>query len=382
MAREIKQVDIRIIYDSHDNIASIVMPRPSNFHAHVRADEIMRAVAHAIMCWVKYLLVMPNTGPIDTVEKVVGYYETLMRLAENLGVKPTLVMTVYLTGKLTPHMVERLARLPFKVAIKYYPPHPGATTGSGAGVPLSMVKPALKTMAECGIRLLGHFESVYDTHGRELPHEKREGYFMQHEFSRLREENPDLLINIEHASTVLAVEQVRHDKSGKTTCGFTPHHLLIPLNELMKKSWRNHGRCMPIPKTPEDVEACVDLATSGDPRAHLGDDTAPHLSATKEGLPFNEASCGCWLPHSLSMYALAFKKANSLDQRFVNFACYNGPDSWGLPRPSHNDTVMLVHDTEHDIPEPTPVPELNDVIIPLGWTKEQDRLRIGLSLVA
>ena len=366
--------------DKFGAVLSITMPRPSNFHAHLRADALMRAVARQIMCWVKYLLVMPNIGPIDTVEKVIEYHGILMRLAEVLGLHPVLVMTIYLTDKLTPAVIERLARLPFRVAVKYYPPHKGATTGSGLGVPLSQASDTLKTMARCNIRLLGHFESVYDSNGFELPMEEREGYFMQHEFPRLREENSDLHINIEHASTALAVRQVERDASGKTTCGFTPHHLLLPLEELMKKSWRNHGRCMPILKPPSDVEACLAFATSGDSRAHLGDDTAPHLSASKQG-DFNKASCGCFLPHALALYALAFKQAGALDERFVRFACYNGPDSWGLSRPHIDDKVTLVSDIETDIPEPTIVPELTDVVIPLGWTIEQDRLRVGLSFL-
>ncbi len=329
---------------------------------------------------------MPNTkpeegGPIDTLEKVVSYYGILMGLARSLGFKPVLVMTVYLTDKLTLAMVARLAQLPFKVAVKYYPPHKGATTGSGLGVPLSEVKPALLEMAQANIRLLGHFESVYNKNGHELPMEEREGYFMQHEFPRLREDNPELHINIEHASTVLAAEWVKADKSGKTTCGYTPHHLLFTLDELKKKSWANHGRCMPILKTQEDVDASLELATSGDFRVHLGDDTAAHLSQTKEG-PFDKAACGCWLPHSLALCAFAFNKAKALDARFVKFACYNGPDSWGLPRPDDNDTVTLVGDTKHDIPEPTPVPEKSDVVIPLGWTRQPDRLQIGISLGA
>jgi dihydroorotase len=372
---------LQVERDNLRNILSIVMPRPSNFHAHLRLDALMRAIAKDIMRWVKYLLVMPNNGPIDTVEKVIEYYNVLMDLAARFGCQPTLIMTVYLTDKLTPAMVEMLARLPFKVAVKYYPPHKGATTNSGLGVPLSEVKESLKAMAAYKIRLLGHFESVYDGQGRELPMELREGYFMQHEFPRLREENPDLHINIEHASTRIAIEHVKADKSGKTTCGQTPQHMLLTLSQLKKKSWANHGRCMPILKEQDDVDACFEFGTSGDPRTHLGDDTAGHLSKTKMGL-FDEANCGCFLPHSLAVYAFIFEKAKALDDRFVAFACNNGPDMWGLPRPAHNDTVKLVSDFVCDIPEPTPVPEEDDVVIPLGWTRADDKLSIGLRLVA
>jgi dihydroorotase len=234
-------------------------------------------------------------------------------------------------------------------------------------------------MAEHGIWLLGHFESVYDRHSRELTHDEREGYFMQHEFDALREENPDLHINIEHATTGFSVKKVERDKSGLTTCGFTPHHLLMPIEELKKKSWACHGQCMPIPKSQDDVDACREFATSGDPRAHLGDDTAPHLSKTKEG-EFGKVANGCYLPHSLALYALAFEKAGALDERFVRFCSLNGPDTWGLPRPAGYDTVTLVRDEKYDIPAPTPVPEENDAVIPWGWTIQDDRFKIGLRL--
>ncbi|HYF10332.1 MAG TPA: hypothetical protein VD967_01870 [Candidatus Paceibacterota bacterium] len=369
---------LKIALDASKNITSIVMPRWSNFHAHLRVGDLMRAIAGDIMRSVKYLLVMPNTGPVDTVEKILAYHATLMALAEELGLKPTLVMTLYLTDRLTPAMVQQLARLPFKVGVKYYPPHKGATTGSGMGVPLSMVKDGLKEMAICDIPLLGHFTSIFDKDGRPLPLKEQEGYFMQHEFDQLREENPDLRINIEHVSTRLGIEKVRKDLSGKTTCGITPHHMFLTLSWLNKQSWAIHGHCMPILQEEEDVYACNEFGTSGDKRAHAGDDTAAHLLEAKKN-----GATGCFLPHSLAMYVHNFLKAKALDERFVNFMCYNGPDSWGLSRPDLDDTVTLVADTENDIPEPTRVPSLNDVIIPLGHAEAGllDRLRIGFVCV-
>jgi dihydroorotase len=84
------------------------------------------------------------------------------------------------------------------------------------------------------------------------------------------------------------------------------------------------------------------------------------------------------------MYALAFELEDALDDRFVYFASFNGPDTWGLARPDTADTVRLVRDTEHDIPDPTPIPGENDRVIPLGWTDspERDRLRLGYALAA
>lgn len=365
--------------DGRPVIETISMPRPSNFHAHLRSGPIMEAVALDTMRWVKYLLVMPNTGPIDTLEKVQDYHSVLQALAHRHGLSVGLVMTVYLTSSLTPDVVAQMAELPFPCAVKYYPPHKGATTGSGLGVELRDAQETLHAMEQHGVRLLGHFESVYDHHGHELPMVEREGYFMDHEFGWLRETFHQLRINIEHATTVKAINWVRYDQSGLTTCGITPQAMLFVTDDLTARSWGNHLRCMPIAKSEIDSQAVLEFATSGDFRAHLGDDTAPHLARAKEG-PLDQAACGCYLPHALALYAHAFASVGALDERFVQFACFNGPASWEFALPDQTNRVTLKRDTQQDIPNPTPVPEENDVVIPLGWTMQDDRLKIGISL--
>jgi dihydroorotase len=367
-----------------DNVVlAIELPRYSNFHAHLRTDMLMQAIAQQLMQYVKYLLIMPNDGHIDTVEKVWQRYRELSVLAGEIGCNPQLVMTIYFTGKLTPDMVERLAQLPFPVAVKYYPPVHGATTGAGYGVPLSENMVSLRAMEQNSIPLLGHFESVYDTQGRLLDPSERETHFMVHEFPWLRDTFPALHINIEHASTSDAVTRVKEDGSGLTTCGFTAHHTLLTRSFVKERSWAPHGHCRPILKEHDHMMTCREFMVSGDPRCHLGDDTASHRASNKQGT-FEEAACGCFVPHSLAMYALAFELEDALDDRFVYFASFNGPDTWGLERPDTTDTVRLVRDTEHDIPDPTPIPGENDRVIPLGWTDspEQDRLRLGYALAA
>jgi len=71
----------------------------------------------------------------------------------------------------------------------------------------------------------------------------------------------------------------------------------------------------------------------------------------------------------MAMYAQIFYECNALDSRFVRFACTNGPDWWGLDRPDLDDTIEL-RAVANGVPEPTTVPELNEVVIPLGWTAD------------
>lgn len=374
--------NIIIDRDSNGKLQAIDMLKPSNFHGHARDKEMMQAVCRDLMQWVKYLLLMPNTGPIDTVDKVLRYYDELVAIRDALGLKTELIMTVYLTDKLTAEMVKQLAQLPFKVYVKYYPPHPGATTGAGLGIPLPDVPmDTWRAMTDHDIWLLGHFESVYDKDGRMIDMIDREAYFMENEFLPFREKVPDLKINAEHISTRQAIANVKADSSGNTTCGITPHHALICLDDLLTKSWANHGKCMPIPKHRDDMDATREFMTSGDWRTQAGDDSAPHPSKKKVGEFWSpDVACGCWLPHALALYAVAFEMENALDDRFVDFMCFNGPDQRGLRRPRPHERIRIIAETEHDVPEPLQVPAIDDVVIPLGWTEDADRMRVGLAL--
>lgn len=356
----------------------VVIPRPSNFHAHLRQNELLDAVAHATMLPWKYLLAMPNTGPITTIEKMLAYRERLLETRDTYGLSTEFIMTIYLTASLKPEDIERMAELSVHCAVKYYPPVTGATTGSGLGIPLVEAGDVLRAMEVHGVRLLGHFESVYDKHGILLPQEVREDYFMEHEFARLRDKYPDLKITIEHATTAQAINRVEEDNSGNTVCTITPQAMILERNDLDTLSWAVHAKCMPIAKTPLDRKVVTDFATSGDFRAFLGDDTAPHPSNAKERL-FQDAASGCFVPHSLALYLRVFFENEALEN-FARFACFNGPHWWGLPTPDDSDRILLVRDDETDIPSPFRIPGSTDVVIPFGWTKQDDAYHPGMKL--
>lgn len=356
----------------------LTIPRPSNLHAHLRDGPLRLATARETMRPWKYLLAMPNTGPIDTIEKMLEYRDELLALRDTFGFKTEFIMTIYLTALTTPAMIETMTNLPFLCAVKYYPPAKGATTGSGFGVPLEQSHEVLSAMQSNGVRLLGHFESPYDKNGVELPHEEREDYAMGILFPWLREKYSSLKIAIEHATTRAAVLRVQDDPSGRTTCTITPQAMLQVRNDLDSLTWGVHAKCMPIAKTPEDRAAVLAFALSGDARAYLGDDTAPHPSKAKLR-PFPDAASGCYLPNSLAIYASIFHK-NAMLHNFPAFACYNGPAAWGLPRPEASDLITLAEEQSGDIPPPATIPGGNDVVIPFGWTEGKDAFHPGLAL--
>lgn len=358
-------------------ISALSMLMPSNFHGHLRQGALMRAIAKYLMQYVKYLVAMPNTNPpVRTLEDAVKYYnEIVLVVAQEEYHHLKLLMTLYYTDLLTPKMIEEIAASTLVRAVKYYPPHPGATTGSGYGIPLVPGCPVLRAMEASGVRLLGHFETVHDKHGRELPHAQREEYFMEHEYPRLRDAHPDLLISVEHGSDKRSVQRVKEDTSGNTVMTVTPQHLNFTDEDLERRSWRNLLKCMPIEKTLNDLLAVREFAASGDERAIGGDDDAPHLSKTKLNLPFEKAVNGCFLPHSIYLYAKAFHATKALDHRFVKFMCLNGPKWWGLPAPESHEVIHARFDNE-DLMKPVRVPEEKDEVYPLGWSVERDRLVI------
>ncbi|HEX2792284.1 MAG TPA: hypothetical protein VHO23_01025 [Candidatus Paceibacterota bacterium] len=375
---------MRVIhYPGGKVISEVTMRRNSNFHAHFRRGAMMRAVTRFILQHVRYALVMPNTGPIRTIEELVEYWRELMAIAaEEVDHQVDLIMTLYFTDLLTPAVIQRIkeaeAELGIRIEVKWYPPAPGATTGSDFGIPLALGHETLLEMERLDVPLLGHFEDTEDAYGRVLPPEQREGHMVEHVLWKFRDQYPMLRHSFEHASTAAAVEYVKADTSGRTAMTVTPQHSLFTVED-----FDDHGselKCMPIVKTPEDRAAIVAFIITGDPRAIAGDDTAPHPHKRKSG-PFADAANGCWLPHSLEMYAEVFDRERALDERFERFMSLNGPAWRELPLPGEDDTITLRRKKYAPIPDPVEIPGEDDVVVPLGWSPEGSKLNLSFYVV-
>jgi dihydroorotase len=372
---------MQVILDKDGGFLSATFRRPSNFHAHLRRDALMRAIAKHIMRYVLYLLIMPNTGPIRTMEDAIKYYGELMRLARRGGFHELkLIMTLYHTSDLTTKTIEKMARSTIVRAVKHYPPAPGATTGSGVAgaMELEDSDDLFWAMADNNIPLLGHFEAVVDKYNTPLDPRDGEATMVKEKLWRLRDRHPKLRICFEHMSTAAGVEWVEADTSGYTACTITPHHPNFNENDFPELG--PDLKCKPIVNRPADQEAVARIMVSGDRRAIAGDDTAAHPSKTKH-VGFEKAANGCYLAEqSIPLHARAFIRAGAMDQRFENFMSLNGPAWWGLPPPDENDTVTLER-SDDDMPDPVIVPEIDDVVVPLGWkSNPADRLRIGLAM--
>jgi dihydroorotase len=370
---------MQVIRDHDGTITSITLRRISNFHAHLRRDAMMRAISRHIMRHVLYLLVMPNAGPIRTMEEAIAHHDELMEYAKREGFdRLKLLMTLYHTRDITPAVIEQIAKSSVVYAVKHYPSEPGLTTGSGGGAPLEESDEMLCAMEDTGVPLLGHFELGYDKYNVKLDPLLGEATMVKEKLWRLRDRHPRLKICFEHISTIEGIEWVKADTSGNTVATITPHHPLLNHNDI--KTVGEDALCKPILQTPENQFGTAEFMVSGDPRAISGNDSAGHPSKMKYVTGARPAY-GCFLTEqSVPFYASVFIKHGAMDQRFENFMSLNGPRWWGLPPPDDNDTITIVK-SDDDMPEPVQVPEMDDVVVPLGWKPNPvERIHVGYAV--
>lgn len=342
---------------------------------------MMHAVAKFILRHVRYALAMPNNGPIRTIEEALEYHAMILGAgAFGLNRKVEVIVTLYFTGLLTPRVIQRIKeveeQLGIRIEVKYYPPEPGATTGSGHGIPLDAGHETLLEMQMLGVPFLLHAESVYDRHGRELPDEERESHMIENVMWQFRDKYPRLRHSIEHASTKEAVRYVEGDPSGNTFMTVTPQHSLFIGDDFHELG--TDLKCKPIVKSLEHVVVVVKFITSGDKRAGAGDDTAPHPHK-KKLTAFEEAANGCWLPHALELYAEVFDRQKALDHRFERFMSLNAVEWRGLAPPDEDDTIRIIR-KKGPIPAPVPIPGADDVIASLGWGPDGDKLTLSFAV--
>jgi dihydroorotase len=194
-------------------------------------------------------------------------------------------------------------------AIKLYPA--GITTNSEAGVSgidSESLKITLNAMSKLKIPLLIHGESngfVMDRESEFVP-----------VYEELAKNFPDLVIIMEHITPKESVEALKRHKNLYAT--ITLHHLLITLDDVAGGMLEPHLFCKPIAKRPQDRDALLEIALSGNEKVMFGSDSAPHPQSAKE-------SCGCaagvfTAPIALQALVELFEKHDKLDnlQAFIS----------------------------------------------------------------
>ncbi|MFM2163304.1 MAG: dihydroorotase [Pseudomonadota bacterium] len=332
-------------------MTTVTLPRPDDWHLHVRDGDAMRGVLPMTAAHFGRALLMPNLKPpVTTVAEAAGYRERAESAVRGSHFTP--YFSLYLTERTPVAEVAAVAADPSILGFKLYPA--GATTHSEAGVrDLAAVRPVLEAMAAQGVPLLVHAEvtdpdvDVFD----------REAVFLHEVLGPALNATPGLRVVVEHVTTADAVAFVQGLPVGQVGATITPQHLLLDRNDLFRGGLRPHHYCLPILKRRDHRIALVKAATSGDPRFFLGTDSAPHARHAKE------AACGCagcfTAPHAMALYATAFARAGALD-RLADFASRFGAAFYGLPPATG--TLTLVNEAA-EVPASHPFGD--DEVVPL-----------------
>ena len=303
-------------------IERLRIPRPDDWHLHLRDGAVMAAVARESARHFARAIIMPNLmPPVVTGAQAAGYRDRILA-ALPAGAAFTPLMTLYLTEATDPADVVAAHADGIATAVKLYPA--GATTNSAAGVrDMDRVRGVLDAITEAGIPLCVHGE-VNDP---EIDIFDREAVFIDRVLEPLRRATPGLRVILEHVTTREGVAYVQaHDKDLAAT--ITAHHLVLNRNHILAGGIRPHYYCLPVAKREEHRLALRAAATSDDTRFFLGTDSAPHTDALKE------SACGCagcfTAPVAMSILAHVFEDEGALD-RLEGFACRHGAGFYGLP---------------------------------------------------
>lgn len=303
-------------------MTTLTLRRPDDWHLHLRDGGMMRAVLPETARHFGRAIIMPNLVPPVVTGSDAAEYRDRILSAKPRGSKFQPLMTLYLTEDTDPDDLAAAHGSGLVKAVKLYPA--GATTNSASGVrDFDKVRPVLERMAEIGCPLCVHGE-VTDA---DIDIFDREAVFIDRVLDPIRRATPGLRVVMEHITTANAVAYLKAS-SENLGATITTHHLVINRNHLLVGGIRPHYYCLPVAKREEHRRALRSLATSGDPRAFLGTDSAPHVDAAKE------TGCGCagcfTATNTLSILAHVFEEEDALDQ-LEAFTSLNGPAFYGLP---------------------------------------------------
>jgi dihydroorotase len=337
------------------------LPRPDDFHLHLRQGEALGAYARREALSFGRALVMPNTvPPIASAASIAAYRSAILAAlgqGETSGGSSGLVPLM--TFKLLPGMKRETVfecAAAGAVAGKYYPA--GATTNSSDGLAdPSQASAALAAMEETGLVLCVHGEDPA------APVMEREEAFLP-TMERILGRYPKLKVVLEHVSTRAALDFVRANaRDGRLAATVTAHHLLCTLDDLMGGPLRPALHCKPPLRSAADRDALHEAVLSGDTRLFFGSDSAPHPVAAKKSA---KVPAGVYSsPVALPALAQLFDDAGRLDV-LPGFVAERGAAFYGLPPPQGS--VELVEE-EWEVPE-----EIDGALAFLGGTRLRWRL--------
>ncbi|MGE0108378.1 MAG: dihydroorotase [Bdellovibrionales bacterium] len=306
------------------NPESLTLPRPDDWHLHLRDGAMMEAVLPYTARHFARALVMPNlVTPVVTAAQAQAYRSRILEAVPE-GMSFTPLMTAYLTDHTDP--ADLIAGFQEKIffAAKLYPAN--ATTNAQSGVSdIQVIAPVLEQMQKAGMPLSIHGELA----GADIDFFDREKLFIDQILIPLRRNFPELKIVLEHLTTRHAVQYVMAEAQNSPIVGtITAHHLWLNRNAMFEGGFNPHHFCLPIVKREEDRQALIEAATLGASMIFAGTDSAPHPRQRKECA--HGAGGIFTAPLALSLYAEIFDSAGAL-ACLEKFLCFNGASFYGLP---------------------------------------------------
>jgi len=318
---------------------TIRIPRPDDWHVHLRDGAMLEAVVGYTANRFRYAMIMPNLShPVATTELAEHYRQRILNAAgdQSAGFHP--LMTLYCSSNLEQDDLLKGHETGIVKAVKYYPA--GATTNSSQGGEniLDFIE-LFETMADHGIPLLVHAEST----NTEIDLFDREAAFLETELHPLCEQVPTLQVTVEHVSTSAGVDFVL--EHSRVAASVTPHHLSRNKSDLLSPEFDPDLFCKPIINSEPDRQAIVDVVTSGNPSFFLGTDSAPHPTSEKYG---EQAKAGIFnAAYGLEVVAEIFAKENKIEN-FSAFASTNGAAFYGY-EPSEDELVLTRKQVEVEL---------------------------------
>jgi dihydroorotase len=306
---------------AHEQLVSITIRRPDDWHVHLRDGAMLKAVLPYTATQFARGIIMPNlVPPVTTVAAAAAYRERILA-ARPSGSDFQPLMTCYLTDTASPGEIERGFAEGIWAAAKLYPA--GATTNSHHGVAdIPGLAPVLERMEKISMPVLVHGEATDPT----VDVFDREAVFMEQSLLPLLKRHQGLKLVVEHVTTAETIDVVRAH-APRVAGTITPHHLIINRTSIFQGGLRPHLYCLPVAKRERHRIALRKAATSGDGCFFIGTDTAPHVRRAKE------AACGCAGVFvgatALQSYVQVFDEESALD-RFETFASLNGARFYGL----------------------------------------------------
>lgn len=320
---------------------TLIIRMPDDWHHHGRQGRKLRLIMPYLCRYCARAMFMPNTQPAIANGRYVQAYKEMIYQAS-----PDPLFRPLITFKITPRTTLEdviSASEARAVAGKLYPD--GVTTNSEGGVKnFTALYPVFEQMSK--------YNLVLSIHG-----EHPDAYCMDREskflliLQKIARNFPLLKIVLEHISTAEAIEVVG-DLGPNVAGTITLHHMELTTDDVIGGHLHPHFFCKPIAKRPEDRDAILAAALSGNPKFFFGTDSAIWYVGEKE------CSDGCAgifsAPVALQVIVEIFEKHQALE-RLEPFTSEFGAGFYGLP--VNQRTITLVREpwiVQQDYPDVIP----------------------------